>query len=196
MNCQEFWKSDNPDQSDHLNKCPACAAAWSRQQMVAAGLHVLAAEWRSVEAPARVESRVVSAFQTHTALNAQPSWPRWAPIVAGLSAATGLLLVAFLAVRGPEQAKPVHRVSPAAVQLATTGSSLDFDESAGEFIPVPNTTQIESDEEMNLVRVEVPRSAMIALGYEVSADRAWEPISADVMLGADGLVRAVRFLDD
>ena len=39
---------------------------------------------------------------------------------------------------------------------------------------------------MNLVRVEVPRSAMIALGLDVSADRAEELVEADVMLGSNG----------
>ena len=37
---------------------------------------------------------------------------------------------------------------------------------------------------------------MIALGFEVSAERAAEPVQADVMLGADGTARAVRFLDE
>jgi hypothetical protein len=43
--------------------------------------------------------------------------------------------------------------------------------------------------------VEVPRSAMIALGFEVNPEQAWQPVQADVMLGADGLARAVRFID-
>ena len=46
------------------------------------------------------------------------------------------------------------------------------------------------------MRVEVPRSTMMALGIAVSADRAGEPVQAEVMLGSDGLARAVRFLDE
>ena len=48
---------------------------------------------------------------------------------------------------------------------------------------------------MDIVHVEVPRSAMLAVGLDVSADRADEMVEADVMLGADGVARAVRFLD-
>jgi hypothetical protein len=48
---------------------------------------------------------------------------------------------------------------------------------------------------VNLVRVAVPRSAMIALGFDVSTDRAEELVQADVMLGSNGVARAVRFLD-
>ena len=51
------------------------------------------------------------------------------------------------------------------------------------------------EDDVNLVRVEVPRSAMIALGLDVSADRAEELVEADVMLGSNGIARAVRFLD-
>jgi hypothetical protein len=36
---------------------------------------------------------------------------------------------------------------------------------------------------------------MIALGLEVSPERASEMVEADVMLGPDGLARAVRFVD-
>ena len=48
---------------------------------------------------------------------------------------------------------------------------------------------------MNLVRVELPRSSMIALGFAFRAERESETVEADVMLGGDGVARAVRFLD-
>ena len=48
---------------------------------------------------------------------------------------------------------------------------------------------------MNVVRVEVPRSAMEAVGIAVSPERAAERVQADVMMGSDGLARAVRFVD-
>ena len=37
---------------------------------------------------------------------------------------------------------------------------------------------------------------MIELGFAVSAERAAERVEAEVMLGPDGLARAVRFLDE
>ena len=196
MNCQEFWSSENQGQSEHLKECPDCAAAWAREREITAGLRRLAVEWRSVEAPARVETRLVHAFQKQAGFSALRFRPRWAPVVTGFSAAAALVLAALLFVRGPEQPKPARRTSPAAVQLAADDMPGGVGESAGEFIPLPNAEQLESGEEVNLVRVEVPRSAMIALGYNVSADRALEPVSADVMLGADGLAHAIRFLDE
>jgi hypothetical protein len=68
------------------------------------------------------------------------------------------------------------------------------------FIPLPNGAGVAAgdaadEDDVNLVRVEVPRSAMIALGFDVGADRAEELVEADVMLGSNGMARAVRFLD-
>jgi hypothetical protein len=63
------------------------------------------------------------------------------------------------------------------------------------FIPLPNSEAVQANEDMDVVHVEVPRSAMLAVGLEVSEDRAGEMVQADVMLGSDGVARAVRFLD-
>jgi len=48
---------------------------------------------------------------------------------------------------------------------------------------------------MDVVHVEVPRSAMLAVGIQVSPERTGEMVQADVMLDSDGVARAVRFLD-
>jgi hypothetical protein len=71
---------------------------------------------------------------------------------------------------------------------------------ADGFIPLPNAAGVAAgdaadEDDVNLVRVAVPRSAMIALGFDVSTDRAEELVEADVMLGSNGTARAVRFLD-
>src|SRR5205823_6212390 len=73
------------------------------------------------------------------------------------------------------------------VQLAVTNS---VDAAANE-----NGSEADS-EDGDVVRLEVPRSAMIALGYDVSPDRAAERVEAEVTLGPDGQARAVRFLDE
>ena len=77
------------------------------------------------------------------------------------------------------------------------GDSYDPETAAADgFIALPNAAQLTPDEEVDMVRVELPRSSMIALGYPVRADQASENVEADVVLGADGLARAVRFVDE
>lgn len=45
-----------------------------------------------------------------------------------------------------------------------------------------------------LMRVRVPRSAMRSFGFPVDMDRAGGQVSADVIVGQDGVARAIRFV--
>ena len=112
--------------------------------------------------------------------------------------AAGIVVTAGIAVflAGGRQPERTERMRRHATQLAAVEAPAEIesiDESG--FIPLPNMERIAPNEEMNLVRVQLPRSAMISLGLAVSEDRAEEQIEADVMLGADGVARAVRFLE-
>jgi hypothetical protein len=208
MNCQEFWNT-MPELADeaedrhleHLGECSACAALLNRQRTLVSGLRMLAADWRSVEAPARVESRLTAAFLGQAGLAARGFSSRWwVPVATWATAAAAVVALAMFLVRD-RQVAPVHRTASSGVQLAAVEPAADletladFSDADDDFIPIPNAARIEPNEDLNLVRVEVPRSAMIALGYAVSEDRASEPVEAEVVLGADGLARAVRFLE-
>jgi hypothetical protein len=128
---------------------------------------------------------------------------RWIPVFNWATAAAALFAIAaflsgdlLVGNRQPELASPA--VSPGVeMAVAEGGAPLDGGTPMVEsdFIPLPNAAQIGPNEEVNLVRVEVPRSAMIALGYNLKPEEASESVQADVMLGNDGLARAVRFLD-
>jgi hypothetical protein len=45
-----------------------------------------------------------------------------------------------------------------------------------------------------VVRVELPRSALQSMGLPMNAERASERVKADVLLGHDGVARAIRFV--
>jgi len=55
---------------------------------------------------------------------------------------------------------------------------------------------MDPNDDVNVVRLAVPRTAMLAVGLPVSPERASELVEADIMLGSDGMARAVRFLND
>jgi len=66
-------------------------------------------------------------------------------------------------------------------------------EIATDFIPLTyGDPDVGPDAQM--VRVELPRSAMASFGLPVNMDRANQRVKADVLLGADGLARAIRFV--
>jgi hypothetical protein len=212
MNCQEFWNTmpelaRHGDRSGHLRECAACAALWERQRALTAGLRTVAQEWGHLQAPARVEGRLTAAFRGHAGLGARSRPARlWVPVVAWAAAAAALVALAMFLVSERQPQAP-RRAAPRATELAVAqplpdfagnqfGVSGDSPYNSDEFIPLPNAARIAPNEDVNLVRVEVPRSAMIGLGFEVSAERASEPVQAEVVLGTDGLARAVRFLDE
>jgi len=45
-----------------------------------------------------------------------------------------------------------------------------------------------------ILRVNVPASVMQSVGFPVAEDRLTEPVQADVLLGEEGLPRAIRFV--
>jgi len=68
-------------------------------------------------------------------------------------------------------------------------------ESVTEFISLvadaPAATPLEGGQ---LVRVQLPRSALASLGLPLNIERENESVKADVLLGNDGLARAIRFV--
>ena len=49
-------------------------------------------------------------------------------------------------------------------------------------------------EEGHLVRVELPRSALASFGLPVNAEATGDRVKADVLMGQDGIARAIRFV--
>ena len=45
-----------------------------------------------------------------------------------------------------------------------------------------------------LVRVRVPAETMLSVGLPVREDRLADPIEADLLIGEEGLARAIRFV--
>ena len=67
-------------------------------------------------------------------------------------------------------------------------------EIATDFFPVGDGSTLGLEDGGQLVRVELPRSALVRFGFPVNIERANERVKADVLFGADGLARAIRFV--
>jgi hypothetical protein len=68
------------------------------------------------------------------------------------------------------------------------------DEYATDFIPLSYGGVQKPMESGEVIRMEMPRSALIAFGLPVNVDRADAPVKAELLLGEDGIARAIRFL--
>lgn len=67
-------------------------------------------------------------------------------------------------------------------------------EIATDFLPMSYGSTANLQDGGQMVRVELPRSAMASFGFPVNMDRANEKVKADVLLGVDGLAHAIRFV--
>ena len=213
MTCQEFWISVAPPaaagppdmnagERSHLDQCAACAAEFARHCRLAESLALAGRDLRRIQAPGRVEARLLAAFRWQGAAPKAVRNPWLAPVI-WWAAAAALLVCAGLFLTGGRQPLPARHVRPSPVQWADVVLPAEVeagaeaqDETTAGFIPVPNADKFASnDEQVDLVRVEIPRSAMIAFGIPVSAEDAADRVEADVLLGPDGLARAVRFVN-
>ena len=136
-------------------------------------LRALAGESSARQAPERVEAALLAEFRRRRARR-QTQW-------AGLATAAALLLAVSLATLRPGH-PPAAPAPRAAGQRVFT-----------EFIPVVYGQPFHPDDGGRIVRVRMPRTTLVSFGLPVNQDRLDERIQADVLLGEDNLVRAVRF---
>jgi hypothetical protein len=63
-----------------------------------------------------------------------------------------------------------------------------------DFMPVGYASATTLQDGGQLVRVELPRSALVAFGLPMNVNRYDEKVKADVFFSADGMARAIRFV--
>lgn len=195
MSCEEFWNQMPDSLVNHASECAACAGRLAREQRLTAKLRILSAELSDVSTPARVEANLLAAFRaTHEiGSRTQTRWWRM-PVVAWTAAgAMAAALVVGVAVLPKRHVAPpaTHHSASTQVELA----SFNNQETDDGFIRIPNTPQIDPNDDVNVVRMELPKSAMLAVGLNVSPEQVSDTVEAEVMLGSDGLARAVRFME-
>jgi hypothetical protein len=67
-------------------------------------------------------------------------------------------------------------------------------EVATDFFRIPYTPALTQMDRGQLIRVRVPATSMRNFGLPVREERMFDRIHADVLLGEDGIARAIRFV--
>ena len=65
---------------------------------------------------------------------------------------------------------------------------------AAIFVMLPGTELMPPAQDLQVLRVRIPRTRIQALGWPVNVDRLDERVLADVMVGEDGVARAIRLV--
>ena len=89
----------------------------------------------------------------------------------------------------PRRNRPASYRRPANAQVAN-----HVNEIATDFIPLSYMSEASLQDGGQIVRVQLPRSALANFGLPVNMDRYNEKVKADVLFGVDGTARAIRFV--
>jgi predicted anti-sigma-YlaC factor YlaD len=169
---------------DHLRHCPACAARFAREQRLTAGLRALAAGTASMDAPDRMEQALVAAFADRRAGGRQPmpaaGWKGLVAMAAMLAIAVAGAAMAWRI--GDRELGPSGQVAQQPAPVSTES----------EFVPWPGAAALPPFESGQLVRTELPASVLPLLGIRPARAQGGNRVVADVLVGQDGLARAVR----
>jgi hypothetical protein len=85
---------------------------------------------------------------------------------------------------------PLQRVN---ADTGTVGESA-VTEVTTDFMPIGYVNSASLQDGGSVVRVELPRSTIVSMGFALNMDRSGDRVKADVLMGADGLARAIRFV--
>jgi len=186
------------------------------EEHIVAALRALAEEDAGLEAPLRVEDRVRKAFRRKHARRKWRNGLTWS-----LALAAAVIVAVFVrmpdkqhpaparakdvATRPPQLAVADHIVAdPQPVEIPTASvparqvrrivpkSDPQPREIVTEFFPLLDVAP--PFERGELLRVTVPASTMRRVGLPVSENRLADPVYADVLVGDEGLARAIRFV--
>ncbi len=190
--------------AEHAARCPSCAALQESWQEARIALQALRETTRDAETPRRVEMRLRHEF----GMRHRTARARSAAIVAAWTLAAAAVLVGAITWIGWHDGKnseTAKRETPAAPQITRTSENPAQDASGkgakskpevassdpNDFTLLPGTVP-GSLEDATVVRVQLQRGALGALGLTVNEERATDWIQVDLLIGDDGQPQAVR----
>jgi len=206
MNCEEFANLEldgivdgvgqNFDEArEHLRTCPHCAPLYESWQGLNEGLRELGQATAGASAPSRVEMRLRQEFRTIHKTDKN----RERVILAGwlLAAATLILVAGSMFFWRQQHAFDTAKKIPApnsAVQTVANGPELGgtlIAESGEQFALIPGAIPALQDE-TSVVRVQMQRGSLGALGLTVNEEHANDLVQVDLLVGADGQPQGYR----
>ncbi len=146
-------------------------------------LRALAADG-PVQAPGHIEERLRMEFRRQKRRRNLVTWTPWL----GVAAAAGIALLAWVRSESP---RPVSAPEVAAVHAVAPVAEEETD----GFYPLPEAEALPAVENAMVVRVQLPVSSLQLMGVPVNEESADLSVQADLLLGQDGLARAVRLVE-
>jgi hypothetical protein len=168
----------------HLAQCPSCRERWEAEQSLGPAMRNLRLALAHERSPRARGRQLLAEFDR---LRRPPRRFRYRWAWGAVAAA--LLIAAFLQVR---QETPGPNPVPAQQLRGDAVASADIDDEGG-FIPVPYTPPLAAGESVRIVRQELNGAELARMGIDVPGGYG-DDFDADVVLGGDGMPRAVHLV--
>jgi hypothetical protein len=176
----------------HARECAACACLLEQRILLRSGLQSLARQQAGLEPPARLEAALLAEFRrAHLSAHSFPAparpaqrlWQRWPAWAFAAAAALVFLVIG---------SRPFLRHTANYVAVADSSDAADTDSG---FVPLPFAVAAGPSSDADIVRVEVPRSELVALGLSSALEGSGDAVEAEVLLGDGGVPEAIRVLE-
>jgi hypothetical protein len=200
----------------HAEDCAYCRARLAAGRLLSLELTALAKDDENLQAPAFVEAQLLAAFRERTQRRSRVWWSvSWTGAAAAVAIAAWLLVERPWRSSEPPAQPKVEAVASAAPHRSTSPAATvrhrnesiaarsrgersrpvrqrAAADEASEFIALSSTSYPVGDG--IVVRVELPRSAPALVGLPIPGGDVSGTVTADVVLGQDGMARAIRFV--
>jgi hypothetical protein len=157
---------------EHLAACAECRSGFARLRALSAGIDQYSADLLQ-PAPVGQRRALIAALD-----RPEPTLSR--RIHAVLAMAASVLVAVGISLTGYKATQP-----PAPLPAVTNDT----------FIPLPYSNENLSSAGAVVMEVEVPRSAVALAGMPVNDGPTEGLVKAEIVVGADGLARGIRFLN-
>jgi hypothetical protein len=199
---------------EHAAHCSNCAERMAEASLLAEVTEAAACSAREQQAPPNVEAALLSAFRNQ---RRRTTWWRTLEWAAAGAAAAMLAVVLWtssspsksqpspaprkdvssqskepLNASGHQSSQPGEATEDAELEASNVAAGGTY--SISDFVPVPYSDGIGSEDPGMVVRVQLTRASLAELGYPVAEAPDEDLIRADVLVGEDGWPRGVRLV--
>jgi len=198
---EELGDAERTEALAHAEECLRCAARLDDERAVTSGLRAFAARTAGAEAPPRVEAALLRALRDPQSVErggAATTSPSRAVELLLLAAAAAILAAIVVvpprAGSFPEPAPPRATAGSATTVAGGAAAASAAGENA-DFVSLSYGEDLRELDSVQVVSVELPRTALAALGWPGADSAQTGSVKAEVIVGHDGVARAIRFVD-
>jgi hypothetical protein len=206
---------------EHLESCPDCRRRLANERLLNANLAAIASQ---ALPPASVRNAVMAEFRrANRPVPIRRPYVKWVAMAAAAvillavfvatrhrpeKAVTSGVHVVEAPVQAREVPVPVAQQPAAALAAANVRKPAKRQrtakaqpppaptppEVATDFFEIPYAEPLRPEESFDVFRMQVPRANMAVFGLPVAGGRLDSRVTADVLVGEDGVMRAIRFI--